>query len=194
MQAIPRSGCMNTVRRWWWWLLLYSAILHSWADSLCSHVILHEWLAFYSAFLEYSLKWCTYSAAMTGATWNCCLGLFCVHHATMHHVTSRKATYTKGVCVFSCNLPPALLAEWPGSFTCYCSNMGWNRYRNKSQHRKLTLEKKIIPPLLQGLEPATFQSWVSNHSCRHLNLLPFNHESGTLTTELSLQYISFSLR
>ena len=24
----------------------------------------------------------------------------------------------------SCNLPPALLAEWPGSFTCYCSNMG----------------------------------------------------------------------
>ena len=21
---------------------------------------------------------------------------------------------------FSCNLPPALLAEWPGSFTCYC--------------------------------------------------------------------------
>ena len=36
--------------------------------------------------------------------------------------------------------------------------MGWNGYRNKSQHRKLTLEKKIIPPLLQGLEPATFQS------------------------------------
>ena len=42
---------------------------------------------------------------------------------------------------------------------------GWNRYRNKSQHRKSTLEKKILPPLLQGLEPATFQSRVrrSNH-------------------------------
>ena len=42
---------------------------------------------------------------------------------------------------------------------------GWNGYRNKSQHRKLTLEKKILPPLLQGLEPATFQSRVrrSNH-------------------------------
>ena len=42
---------------------------------------------------------------------------------------------------------------------------GWNGYRNKSQHRKLTLEKKILPPLLQGFEPATFQSWVwhSNH-------------------------------
>ena len=34
-----------------------------------------------------------------------------------------------------------------------------------SQNRKLTLEKKILPPLLQGFEPMTFQSWVrrSNH-------------------------------
>ena len=38
------------------------AILHSRADSLCSHVILHEWIAFYSTFLEYPPKWCTYSA------------------------------------------------------------------------------------------------------------------------------------
>ena len=37
---------------------------------------------------------------------------------------------------------------------------GWNRYRNKSQHRKLTLEKTILPPLLQGFEPATFRSRV----------------------------------
>ena len=42
---------------------------------------------------------------------------------------------------------------------------GWNWYRNKSQHGKLTLEKKIMPPLLWGLEPGTFQSgvWYSNH-------------------------------
>ena len=42
---------------------------------------------------------------------------------------------------------------------------GWNEYRNKSQHRKSTLEKKILPPLQQGFEPATFQSRVrrSNH-------------------------------
>ena len=34
-----------------------------------------------------------------------------------------------------------------------------------SQHRKSTLEKKILPPLLQGFEPATFPSRVrrSNH-------------------------------
>ena len=42
---------------------------------------------------------------------------------------------------------------------------GWNGYQNKSQHRKLTLEKKILQPLLPGFEPATFQSRVrrSNH-------------------------------
>ena len=43
---------------------------------------------------------------------------------------------------------------------------GWNEiYRNKSQHRKSTLEKKILPPFQQGFEPATFQSRVrcSNH-------------------------------
>ena len=37
---------------YWWWLLLYSAILCSRADSLRSHVILPEWLAFHSAFFN----------------------------------------------------------------------------------------------------------------------------------------------
>ena len=42
---------------------------------------------------------------------------------------------------------------------------GWNGYRNKSQHRKSTLEKKILLPFQQGFEPTTFQSRVrcSNH-------------------------------
>ena len=34
------------------WLLLCSTILRSWADSLHSHVILHEWLAFHGTFLN----------------------------------------------------------------------------------------------------------------------------------------------
>ena len=38
-------------------------------------------------------------------------------------------------------------------------------YWNKSQYRKLTLEKKILPPLLQGFEPTTFWSWVQR--CKH---------------------------
>ena len=47
---------------------------------------------------------------------------------TMHHVTSCKATYVRCMRInFSCNLPLALLAEWPGSFTCYCGNTGVER-------------------------------------------------------------------
>jgi len=41
----------------------------------------------------------------------------------------------------------------------------------KSQHRKSSLEKKIHPPLLMGLEPADFQSWVWNFT-NGLSLLP----------------------
>ena len=35
-----------------WFLLLYNAVFRSGADSLRSHVILHEWIAFYSVFLN----------------------------------------------------------------------------------------------------------------------------------------------
>ena len=38
------------------WSLLYSAILRSRADTLRSHVILHEWLAFYAAFLDICIE------------------------------------------------------------------------------------------------------------------------------------------
>ena len=49
--------------------------------------------SFLQCVFEYLQKWVTDSADMAGATWNCCcLGAFCVHHATMHHVPSCKAT------------------------------------------------------------------------------------------------------
>ena len=75
-------------------------------------------------------------------------------------VSPLRLHWVKGVCMFKCNLPPALLAEWPRSFTCHCGNTGMERTLNKSQHTKLTLEKKILPLLLPGFELATFQSWV----------------------------------
>ena len=43
---------------------------------------------------------------------------------------------------FSCVPLPALLAEWPGSFFFLRATAvarGWNGYRNKKQHRKLTI-------------------------------------------------------
>ena len=50
---------------------------------------------------------------------------------------------------------------------------GWNGFRNKSWHRKLTLEKTILLLLLQGFEP-----------------MAYTPESGALTTELTLLPIS----
>ena len=76
------------------------------------------------------------------------------------------------VCVFRCNLPPALLTEWPGSFTCHCGNTGMERTPNKSQHTKLILEKKILPPLLPGFELATFWSRVR---CTYQQAIPTHH-------------------
>ena len=56
--------------------------------------------------------------------------------------------------------PPALLAEWPGIFKRHCGNTGLEWTPSKSQHTKLTLEEKILPPLLPGFELTTFRSWV----------------------------------
>ena len=63
---------------------------------------------------------------------------------------------------------------------------GWNGYRNKSQHRKSTPEKKILPPFQQGFEPATFQSRVrcSNHWA-----IPAPHEVFPL---VEFMYLAFT--
>ena len=123
---------------WWWWLLLYCAVLHSQADSLCSHVILHEWLSFYSMFFEYPLMWCTYSAGMAGATWNCC----CLSASSVYTIQPchfMKSPIHKVHMCFSCNLPPALLAEGQDLLHATVVTWGWNGYWNRTQHRTLTL-------------------------------------------------------
>ena len=59
---------------------------------------------------------------------------------------------------------------------------GWNRYWNKSQHRKLTLEKTILPPLLQGFKPTTFLSWA-----QHFNHWAITAPQGQRSHDLFLQ-------
>ena len=82
-------------------------------------------------------KWCTYSAGIHRSGVLTALAStevvylqrwhgrwkFCVHRTTMCNATSCKATYVRCI-VFTCNLPPALLAEWPGYVACYCGNTG----------------------------------------------------------------------
>ena len=73
---------------------------------------------------------------------------------------------------------------------------GWNGYRNKSQHRKSILEKKILPPFQQGFEPATFQSRVrcSNHwaipapSFYQCPVSPWYNHTGWLDVKHQLTY------
>ena len=78
------------------------------------HVYSEMMIALYSAILRSRAERCTYSAGMAGATWNCCrLGASSVY-------TIQPCTVL--LYVFSYNMPPALLAEWSGSFTCYCGN------------------------------------------------------------------------
>ena len=154
---------------YYYWSLLYSAILRSRADSLRSHVILHEWIAFYSTFLNIHR-----SGVLTALAW------LVPQESAARESQSRRvlcAPYNHAPChfmqshirkVYACLAVTCHLRFWQndrGLLRATAVTRGWNGYRNKSQHRKLTLEKKILPPLQQGFEPATFQSRVrySNH-------------------------------
>ena len=75
-----------------YWSLLYSAILRFRADSLHSHVILHEWLAFYSAFLNIHP-----SGVLTALAW-------LVPHETA--AISARSVYTIQPCIMSLHAKP----------------------------------------------------------------------------------------
>ena len=98
--------------------------------------------------------------------------MFCVHIKTMHQFTVhiirshilRMHVWLAVTCY---------LHYWQnglGLLRATIVTRGWNAYRNKSQHRKLTQENKILPPLLTGLEPATFRSRVQNSTTELLPL------------------------
>ena len=71
-------------------------------------------------------------------------------------VSPLQLHWVKGVWIIRCNLPPALLAEWPGSFKCHCSSTEVGQTLNKSLHTKRTLRRKNLLLLLPGLELATW--------------------------------------
>ena len=126
----------------------------------------HEWLAFYSVFLNIHR-----SGVLTALAW-------LVPHETTAVLAQVLCTpYDHAPChfmqshirkVYACLAVTCYLHFWQNDrdlLRATAVTRGWNGYRNNSQHRQLALEKKILPPLLQGFEPATFQSRVrrSNH-------------------------------
>ena len=74
------------------WSLLYSAIFRSQADSLRLHVILHEWIAFYSTFLNIHQ-----SGILTALAW-------LVPHETA--AISVRSVYTIQPCTISLRAKP----------------------------------------------------------------------------------------
>ena len=79
------------------------------------------------------------------------------NHAPCHFMQSHIRK------VYACLAVTCHLHFWQNDRDLLCATVvtrGWNGYGNKSQHRKSTLEKKILPPLQQGFEPSTFQSRV----------------------------------
>ena len=111
-------------------------------------------------YLQHWHGWCV-SAQVLCAPYN---------HAPCHFMQSHIRK------VYACLTVTCHLHFWQNGRDLLCANdrdllcatvvtRGWNGYRNKSQHRKSTLKKKILPLLLQGFESVTFQSRVrhSNH-------------------------------
>ena len=89
------------------------------------------------------------------------------NHAPCHFMQSHIRK------VYACLAVTCHLHFWQNDRDLLCANVvtrGWNGYRNRSHHRKLTLEKKILLPLLQGFEPGTFQSRVRTFLTTELSL------------------------
>ena len=82
----------------------------------------------------------------------------------------------EGACMPSCNLPAALLAQWQGSFMCYCSNSNaggtYTKVRVESALRLLTLLTKVLLPLLLRIMP--------HHKFDALSLSYIHTPDGTL--------------
>ena len=128
------------------------------------------------AFSNVHQKWCTYSAfrLLHGAMWNCChLGThyLCTPHTSLqcHFIQSHIGRVHVCLAVtwhlhFWQNdwdlVHATVVTQWLVSWCFEHSKVtqGWNGYRNRCQCRMLTLEKKILLPLLPGCEPLSVPS------------------------------------
>ena len=91
--------------------------------------------------------------------------------------------------MFRCKLPPHAFDRMAGVFGVSLRKHGLKQTPHKSQHRKLTLEKNILQPLLSGLQLATFRSRV-RRSTNKLSLLPGDLVSGCKLSNFSQMQIS----
>ena len=92
-----------------------------------------------------------FGCSMAGATWNCCrLGTSSVY--TIHTCTSLQCHFIRSHIgrVHVCLVVTSHLHFWQNDrdiLRATAAARRWNGSRNKSQHRTLALEQKILPPL-----------------------------------------------
>ena len=87
---------------------------------------------------------------IAGATRNCChVGAFCVHHTTIDMSRHFRQSYTRRAHEYlaaTCHLH--FWQKDRDLLRATAVTRGWNGYRNKTQHRKLSLERIVFLPLL----------------------------------------------
>ena len=131
--------------------------------TLISHVILKEWL--------YPLRahiFIIHQSGVLTVVLACCRRLGASSVDTIQPCTSLQHHFIQShICrVYVCLAVTCHLHFWQNDWDLLCASVvtqGCNGYQNKSQHRKLTPEKKICPQLLRGLEPRTYWSQVWHH-------------------------------
>ena len=111
---------------------------------------------------EYPPKWCTYSVAwlVPHETAAISAQVLCTpyNHAPCHFMQSHIHK------VDACLAVTCHLHFWQNDRDLLCATAvtvltwGWNRYRNKSQHRKLTLEKSALTTELSPLPGESMRS------------------------------------
>ena len=102
-----------------------------------------------------------FGCCIAGATWNCCRrGASSV--CTIQPCISLQRHFIQSHIgrVYVCLAVTCHLLFWQNDrdlLRATAVTRGWNGYRNKSQHRKLTLEKNIFPRILPGNDLQTFR-------------------------------------
>ena len=156
------------------WLMtddcLYSAIFRSRADSLRSQVILHEWLAFYSAFLNIYR-----SGVLTALAW------LVPHEAAAVSAQVLCTPYIHAPCHFMQSHTRKVHA----CLAVTCHLHFWQNDRNLLRATAVTRGGGTDTEIRVSTESWPWRRKFSRRSCRDSNPRPFDHESGALTTELS---------
>ena len=130
-QIITHSG--------YFWLIddrLYRAILRSLEQTHCARrwfymsdwlFIARFWISTEVVYLQRWHGWCHMKLQPSRRK-------FCVHHTTMHHVTSCKATYVRCMRVLAVTCHLHFWQNDRDLLRATAVTRGWNGYRNKSQH------------------------------------------------------------